>query len=89
LLLAFLAAGCAATPTPTRDELAQALRAFDAAPAAPTDITHIACQSLAADPTEFACRWRQRDGRGWQGWQSSLALSGDGWQLIDTPARRP
>jgi len=89
LSLALLASACAATPTPTRDELAQALVAFHAAPAAPTDITHIACRGLEVDPTEFACRWRQRDGRRWQGWQSYLALSGDGWQLIDEPSKRP
>ena len=89
LLLAFLTSACAATPTPTRDELAQALRPFGQPDVAPTDITHIACQSLEADPTEYACRWRQRDGRTWQGWQSYLAVSGDGWQLIDDPERRP
>ena len=89
LLPALLAGACAATPTPTRDELAGALRAFEAAPASPADITHIACQPLEADPTEYACRWRQRDGRQWRGWQSYLALSGDGWQLIDAPERRP
>jgi hypothetical protein len=89
LLLVFLTGACAATPTPTRDELARALRPFDAAPAASTDITHIACKSLEADPTEYFCRWRQRDGREWHGWQSYLALSGSGWQLIDGPARTP
>lgn len=87
--LVLLTGACAATPTPTRDELDRALRAFDAAPEAPADITHIACRSLEADPTEFACRWRQREGRTWQGWQSHLAVSGGGWQLIDPPERRP
>jgi len=87
LVLVLLTGACAASPTPTRDDLAHALGGR--APAAPTDLTHIACQPLAADPSEYACRWRQRDGRQWQGWQSYLALSGEGWQLIDSPTRRP
>ena len=89
LVLAVLVCACAATPTPSRDELAWALRPFGAEPATPADITHIACRPLAADPTEFACRWRQRDGWRWDGWQSYLAYSGDGWQLIGGPKRRP
>ena len=86
LVLAVLAGACAATPTPTRDELAEALD--QRAPAAPTDITHIACQPQAGEPAEVVCRWRQRDGRQWQGWQSHLALSDTGWHLTDTPTRR-
>jgi len=89
LALVLLTGACAASPTPTRDELAQSLRAFDGPTVAPTDITHIACLEIEEEPTEFACRWRQRDGREWKGWQSVFALSGDGWQLIDTPAQRP
>jgi hypothetical protein len=89
LLLAVLAGACAATPTPTRSELAQALRAFDGPAVAPEDLTHIACQGFEEEPTEFACRWRQREGRRWRDWESYLALSGDGWIMIDTPARRP
>ena len=85
LLLVLLTGACAATPTPTRDELARALGGR--APAAPTDITHIACESSGSD--EVACRWRQRDGREWQDWQSHLALSNAGWRLLDAPTRRP
>jgi hypothetical protein len=87
LLLVLLTGACAATPTPTRDELAQALGSR--APAASTDITHIACEPSGATSAEVACRWRQRDGRQWQDWQSHLALAGDGWQLVDTPTLRP
>ena len=87
LVLVLVTGACAATPTPTRDELAEALD--QRAPAAPTDITHIACQPLTGDPAEVACRWRQRDERQWQGWQSHLALSDAGWHLTDTPTRRP
>ena len=87
LLLAFAAGACAATPTPTRDELARALGGR--APAAPTDITHIACEPSRAGRAEVACQWRQREGRQWHGWRSHLALSGDGWRLIDNPERRP
>ncbi|HEY6817356.1 MAG TPA: hypothetical protein VI168_17605 [Croceibacterium sp.] len=89
LVLALLAGACAATPTPTRDELAEALRVSDGAPAVSSDITHIACQAIEQEPTGYACRWRQRDGRQWHGWQSHLARSGAGWQLIDRPERRP
>ncbi len=85
LVLVLLTGACAASPTPTRDELARALGGR--APAAPTDITHIACEP--SSDGEVACRWRQRDGREWQDWQSHLAHSGDGWHLIDTPTRRP
>jgi hypothetical protein len=85
LLLVLLTGACAATPTPTRDELAEALGTR--APAGPTDITHIACEPLAA--AEVACRWRQRDEREWQDWQSRLARADEGWQLIGTPTRRP
>jgi len=89
LVLVLLTGACAATPTPTRDELAQALGGADGPGIAPTDLTHIACRSIEQEPTEFACRWRQREGRTWQGWQSHLAVSGEGWQLIDPPERRP
>ena len=87
LLLVLLTGACAAAPTPTRDELAQALG--DRAPAAATDITHIACERAGADASEVACRWRQRDGRQWQDWQSHLALADAGWRLVDAPTRRP
>jgi hypothetical protein len=87
LLLVLLTGGCAAAPTPTRDALVQALD--KTAPAASTDITHIACQPVAGDPAELACRWRQRYGREWQGWQSHLARSDTGWRLVEPPTRRP
>ena len=89
LVLVVLTGACAATPTPTRDELAQALRPFDGAPAASTDLTHIACQPIDEEPTEVACRWRQRDGRQWHDRQSVLAQSAAGWQLVDGPEGRP
>ena len=88
LLLASLASACAATPTPTRDELAAALKSYG--PVEPTDLTHIACRSATPEePTEFNCRWRQREGRQWHGWEGRFALSGTGWQTIGSPSRRP
>jgi hypothetical protein len=87
LLLVLLTGGCAATPTPTRDELAHALRGYGVVE--PTDLTHIACKGFPEEPTEFVCRWRQRDGRQWQGWVGDFALSGAGWQTTDSPSRRP
>lgn len=85
--LVLLTGACAASPTPTRDELSRALG--ERAPAASTDITHIACEPSDTDTAEVACRWRQRDGRHWQDWQSHLALASDGWELVDTPTLRP
>ena len=87
LALVLLTGACAATPTPTRNELAQALKGYGQVE--PTDLTHIACLSYSEEPTEFECRWRQRDGRRWEGWQGAFALSGAGWQTIDSPSRRP
>ena len=87
LLLVVLTGACAATPTPSREELAQALGDYGAVE--PTDLTHIACLSDPEEPTELECRWRQRDGRRWQGWQGVFAESGEGWQTIDSPSRRP
>jgi hypothetical protein len=86
-VLPILAAACAATPTLTREELAQALEGYG--PVAPADLTHIACQGFDEEPSEFACRWRQRAGGRWQDWQGYFALSREGWQAIDTPSRRP
>jgi len=87
LLLVLVTGACAATPTPTRDELAHALRGHG--PVEPTDLTHIACLAYPAEPTEFKCRWRQRHGREGDGWEGGVALSGAGWQTIDSPSRRP
>lgn len=89
LVVPLLVGACVATPTPTRNELAQTLRAFDGPAVASEDLTHIACQSIEEEPTEFACRWRQREGRRWRDWESYLALAGDGWIMIDSPLRRP
>lgn len=83
--LVLLTGACAAAPTPTRDELAVALGT--SAPATATDITHIACEPSGSG--EVSCRWRQRDGRQWQDWQSRLALAGDGWHLTGAPTLRP
>ena len=89
LLLALLAGACAATPTPTRNELLQALRASDEAPADPQDLTHIACEPADGAPSEIACRWRQRDGRRWLDRQAYLARSSGGWKLVGRPSLRP
>ena len=89
LLLALFAGACAATPTPTRDQLMQALRASGEAPAAAEDLTHIACEQGSDARSPFACRWRQRDGRRWQDRQAYLTRSNDGWKLVGLPSRRP
>ena len=87
LPLAVLAGACAATPTPTRDELVHALGSR--APDAPTDITHIACQPVEAVPTEYACRWRQREDRVWDAWEARLSSGTDGWHVLEPPTPRP
>ena len=87
LLLVLLTGACAATPTPTRDELARALG--ESAPAASTDIIHIACTPLDAKSGEVACRWRQRHERQWESWQGAFASSDAGWQTVGNPSRRP
>jgi hypothetical protein len=88
-LVALVAGACASSATPDRAELAAALSAFDGTAVAPLDLAHIACRPITEEPTEFACRWRRRGDGQWQDWQSYLALSADGWQLIDAPSRRP
>ena len=88
LLLPLLAGACAATPTPTRDELAEALKGYTSV--APLDLSHIACRGYGTEePTEFMCRWRQREGQYWRDWEGAFAVSGKGWQTIDSLARRP
>jgi len=85
LLLPLLAAACSATPTPTRDELAEALGGR----LAPTDLTHIACRGSTGERAGFPCRWRQREGGRWRDWQGRLAPSSEGWRIIEAPTRRP
>jgi hypothetical protein len=89
LLLPFLAGACAATPTPDREALSQALEGYSGMPVAPIALVHIGCQSIAGDPGVFACRWRQQEGRYWRGWQSRLAHMGKSWRIIGEPSRRP
>ena len=89
LFLVLFAGACAATPTPTRDELLEALRASGRAPVEAEDLTHIACQQAFDAPSDFACRWRQRDGRQWQDWQAYLSQSSGRWKLVGKPSRRP
>jgi hypothetical protein len=89
LPLVLLVGACAATPTPTRDELLEALRASGGAPATSEGLTHIACEQAFDAPSDFACRWRQRDGRRWQDWQAYLSQSSGGWKLVGMPSQRP
>lgn len=84
-----LAGACAATPTPDREALATALENFGGMPVAPIALVHIGCQAISGEPGVFACHWRQQEGRYWHGWQSRLALAGDGWRIVGEPSRRP
>jgi len=87
LLLPLLIGACGGTPTPTRDELADALQGYGQV--APLDLTHIACRGSTGDRAGFPCRWRQREGGGWRDWQGRLAPSSAGWRIIEAPVRRP
>jgi hypothetical protein len=87
LLAALLAGACAGTPTPTRDELAEALAGYRAL--APADLSHIACRGSTGDRAGFACRWREREDGRWRDWQGRLAPSDSGWRTIESPTRRP
>jgi hypothetical protein len=89
LLVPLLAGACAATLTPTRDELARALREQGGLRVEALDLTHVACRPIDEEPTEFWCRWRQREAGRWRDWQATFARSGGGWTMIDGPFRRP
>ncbi len=89
LVLVLLAGACAATPTPGREDLAAALENFNGMPVAPIALVHIGCQTISGEPGVFACRWRQQEGRYWQGWQSRLAHVGEHWRIVGQPSRRP
>ncbi len=89
LILVLLAGACAATPTPGREDLAAALENFNGMPVAPIALVHIGCQTISGEPGVFACRWRQQEGRYWQGWQSRLAHVGEHWRIVGQPSRRP
>ena len=90
LLLVLLTGACAATPTPTRDELFEALRASGGAPVTSEDLTHIACEAAYDAPQIVGCRWRQRDGRRWEDWQAELGLvTYRKWEIREKPSRRP
>ena len=82
LLLLPLAAACA-TVGPTARELEQALA--EARPAAPpAKVARVRCVTFDEEPTEFLCRWRQRDASGaWRRWTTYLAVDSHGYQLID------
>jgi hypothetical protein len=87
LTVALLAGACGATPTPTRDELAEALAGVRTL--APTDLSHIACGGSTGDRTGFPCRWREREGGRWRDWQGRLAPTDSGWRIVEAPTRRP
>lgn len=89
LVLVLLTGACAATPTPTRDELARAIENFEGTAVAPTDLTHITCRSPPVVVDQVSCSWRQREGRRWVGMWAYLDMSGDRWQLMDAANRRP
>ena len=86
---ATLALAACATVGPTATELEKALA--DARPAAsPAKISQVRCVTFEEEPTEFHCRWRQRDASGaWRTFATYLAIEGHRYQLIDEVAIDP
>ena len=87
LAAAMLAAPPAATPAPSRTQLATAITAMTSKKVAANNLRTIACKPIAEEPTEFSCRWQQRvSARArWRGYSAMMAKDGSGWTLIDVP----
>jgi hypothetical protein len=49
----------------------------------PADIRNVRCVAPDEEPTEFECTWQQRTNTGWIKRQTSLAVDGGGWHVID------
>lgn len=90
LLAALLAPSAALADAPSTRQLAHAISTFTGHPVRARDLRRVHCEDIEEEPTEFACRYEQRDTRGrWRRWSTYLAISGAGWQLIDEPGLEP
>lgn len=84
LLLASASPSVARAEGPSAHELAAILVDHDAAPI----VRHVRCDGGSEEPTEFHCRYQQRDAfRRWVTWSIYVAIDGDHWVVIDEPAK--
>ena len=49
----------------------------------PGDIRAIHCVSSDEEPTEFQCKWQQRNNGSWVKRTTWLAIDGSGWHVMD------
>jgi len=78
-----LLAACA-TVGPTTSELRQAIVESKPSADAASPVRRLRCETFEEEPTEFLCRWRQRDASGaWRTWTTYLAVDPKGYHLID------
>jgi hypothetical protein len=72
---------------PSASQLAKALAAHQSRSERPS-VRRVRCQSFEEEPTEFVCRWLQRNWTGrWEEWSTYLAVDAKGYHLIDDPGR--
>jgi hypothetical protein len=72
--------GCASSIGPSRADLASVL----AIPS--SNIDRLSCHDIPEEPTEFGCRYRQRDSAGqWVRQDVMVAMDGATWVIIDGP----
>jgi len=82
------AAAGAREPVPSAAELATALTRQTRKPVPAADVRPLDCEGFAEEPTEFACRWRQRVNGRWLRYSTYFAIDGNGWTIIDWPPSR-
>jgi hypothetical protein len=83
---AVLALTACATVGPTASQVESALAEANPATAAPT-VRDVRCETFEEEPTEFHCRWRQRDASGTlKSWSAYFAVDSRGYSLIDDVA---
>jgi hypothetical protein len=82
-----IASAAVAAVGPSESQLAKALAAHQSLSERPS-VRHVRCQSFEEEPTEFVCRWLQRNRAGrLEEWSTYLAVDAKGYHLIDDPGR--
>jgi len=80
ILILLIVGGCSSVDGPNRMDLAEALRT------SPSEISALRCHGFPEEPTEYACRYRSRNGAGlWLHQEVVLAIDGSSWIVIDGP----
>ncbi|MCC4294704.1 hypothetical protein [Brevundimonas aurantiaca] len=75
-----LIGGCASPIGPSRADLAGVLAISS------SEIDRLRCHDIPEEPTEFGCRYRQRDAAGqWVRQDVMVAMDGATWVIIDGP----